>query len=176
MPASARCSRYVVDAGASRLTFEASSSLHPVRGQSARLTGYVEALWNGDGTLASDPPPAMRVELQVESLSSGNALQNREMWKLIDSKRFPLIAADLRSLAPDAAQDAYAASGDITLAGRVRRYDGELRMQHDGARVTLDGDLAVDIRDFGIQPPRLLLLKVSPLVKVNLHLVAASAA
>ena len=38
----------------------------------------------------------MHVEFKVESLRTGNDLQDREMWKLIDSKRFPRIAGDLR--------------------------------------------------------------------------------
>jgi hypothetical protein len=175
MPLSGQCSRYDVVTSASRLSFEVSSTLHPVRGQSARVSGTVSVAWNDDGTLAVDPPPAMRVGLNVESLSSGNALQDREMWKLIDSKRFPVIAAELRDIAPGAAPGAYSASGDITLAGRVRRYAGNLTVRHDGEQAIVDGDLLIDITDYGLQPPRLLLFKVSPQVKVNLHLVAASA-
>jgi polyisoprenoid-binding protein YceI len=176
MPLSGQCSRYAVDTGASQLSFEASSTLHPVRGQSTAVRGTVSAAWNDHGTLASDPAPTMRVELNVESLSSGNALQDREMWKLIDSKRFPIIAAELRDIAPGTPSGTYAASGDITLAGRVRRYSGSLTVLHDGDRVTVDGTLTLDITDYGLQPPRLLMFKVSPQVRVNLHLVAASAA
>ena|ERR1700722_3535400 len=176
MPLSAQCSPYAVDSGASRLSFEASSTLHPVRGQSTAVSGTVNAAWNDDGTLATDPAPAMRVQLNVESLSSGNAMQDREMWKLIDSKRFPIIAAELRDIAPGTPPGTYTASGDITLAGRVRRYSGSLTVQHDGDQTTVDGALTLDITDYGLQPPRLLMFKVSPQVRVNLHLVAARAA
>jgi polyisoprenoid-binding protein YceI len=175
MPVSDQCSRYAVLPAQSKLTFEANSSIHPVHGQGSELGGYVAAAWDADGSFASDPPPAMRVELRVERLRSGNAIQDREMWKLIDSRRFPLIAADLREVHSSGEPGRYRASGDITLAGRVRRYEGELSVKHDGDRVTVDGDLIVDIRDFGIQPPRFLMLKVEPKVKVSLHLVAQSA-
>ena len=41
-----------------------------------------------------------------------------------------------------------------------------------GDGLTIDGDVAVDIRDFGLKPPNLLLVKVDPVVQVRLHLVA----
>jgi len=46
----------------------------------------------------------------------------------------------------------------------------------DGDRVTIDGELDVDIRDFGLKPPNLLIVKVEPVVHVRLHLAADKAA
>ena len=60
----------------------------------------------------------------------------------------------------------------MTLAGRVRSYDGELVFGLDPGGLVVDGDLVVDIRDFGLTPPSLLILRVDPVVKVHLHLVA----
>jgi|HubBroStandDraft_1064217.scaffolds.fasta_scaffold183062_3 hypothetical protein len=169
------CSRYAVDPATSTLTFEAKSTLHAVRGRTDQLSGYVDAAWESDGSLALDPAPHMHVEFSVERLRSGNGLQDREMWRLIDSSRFPLIVADLRGLQPAARPGDYEGSGDITLAGRSRRYSGTLSVSrsHDGSSLTVDGSLTVDIRDFGLRPPNLLLVKVDPLVAVRLHLVAA---
>lgn len=153
------------------MEFEASSTLHPVQGKATNLVGYLEANF-ADGTLALDPPPKMHVEFQVERLRSGNSLQDREMWKLIDSRRFPLIAADLRDIKPNGTPGSYSASGDITLAGRQRRYDGALSVTPNGEGVAVEGELVLDIRDFGLQPPRLLMVKVQPEVTVRLRLVA----
>jgi hypothetical protein len=116
----------------------------------------------------------MHLEVPVEQFKSGNAMQDREMWKLIDSRRFPTVAADLRSLESAGAADHYKAAGDVTLAGRQRRYDGNLMVTRDGDTLRVEGDLVVDIRDFGLQPPRFLMLKVDPQVKVHLRLVAAA--
>jgi hypothetical protein len=171
MPHEPRYERFVVSADSS-LTFFATSTLFPVYGRATELTGHVEGVWGADGTLVTEPPPRMHVELKVESLRTGNELQDREMWKLIDSKRFPKIAADLRELSASALPGRYTAAGHVTLAGLARRYEGELTPERDGARVTVVGDLSVDVRDFGLKPMNLLVLSVAPLVRVHLHLVA----
>ncbi len=144
-----------------------------MHGSASHVSGYVDAAFSGDA-LETDPPPKMHVELPVEQLRSGNALQDREMWKLIDSRRFPTIAADLRSVEKDGVPGRYKASGDITLSGRQRRYEGTLTVALDGARLRVEGELTVDIRDFGLHPPRFLMFKVEPEVHVRLRLVAAA--
>jgi hypothetical protein len=165
--------RYAVSEPGSKLDFEAKSSLHPVHGSAANVSGYVDAEFSGDA-LTTEPPPKMHVELPVEQLRSGNALQDREMWKLIDSRRFPTIAADLRSLESAGADGHYKASGDITFAGRQRRYEGNLTVARDGETLRVEGELRLDIRDFGLQPPRFLMFRVEPEVNIRLRLLAAT--
>jgi hypothetical protein len=55
----------------------------------------------------------------------------------------------------------------------ARAYESEFRLERDGKRVILDGELQIDVRDFGLKPINLLVLSVAPLVRVKLHLVAA---
>ncbi len=167
--------RYAVSPSESSLTFEARSTLHGVHGKASDLTGFVRVAWNPDRTLAADPAPQMHVAFPFEQLRSGNALQDREMHKLVDVKRFPRVAADLRELHPEGAAGRYKASGDITLAGRSRKYEGEVAIAGDDERLVLDGELEVDIRDFGLKAPNLLIVKVEPVVKVRLRLVARKA-
>lgn len=167
--------RYVVSPRDSTLSFEARSTLHGVHGKAAGLDGFVEASWDEANVFALEPPPKMHVEFPVDQMRSGNAVQDREMWKIIDSKRFPRISADLRDVRPAAASGRYVAAGDVTLSGRSRRYEGEFALSHGGDRLTIDGELSVDIRDFGLKPPNLLIVKVEPVVRVRLHLVATKA-
>ena len=168
--------RYGLTPSDSSVEFEARSTLHVMHGKAIGLSGSIDVSWNADGTIAAQPSPKMHVDLPVEQLRSGNGMLDREMWKLIDSKRFPRVAADLRTLELTAAPSRYAASGDITLAGRSRRYNGEFTVTHDEARITIEGELNVDIRDFGLKPPNLVIVKVDPGVKVRVRLVAARAA
>jgi hypothetical protein len=165
--------RFEVLSADSSLTFFAMSSVQSVYGKTAELSGFIEAAWNADGTLVLNPSPRMHVEFQVESLRTGNELQDRGMWNLIESKRFPKVAADLRDAKPGAARGRYTASGQVTLAGLARGYEGEFALERDGNRVIVDGDINVDVRDFGLKPMNLLVLNVAPLVKVRLHLVTA---
>ena len=177
VPAAAtNATHYSVSTQDSWLTFEARSTLHGVHGKASGLSGLVELLWNGDGSIAADPPPKMHVEFPVEQLSSGNRMQDREMWKVIDSTRFPRITADLRSLQPSAGMRRYVAGGDVTVAGRTRHYDGDIAIAESGDRLMIEGDLTLDIRDFGLTPPKLLIVSVDPVVKIHLHLVAKKAA
>jgi hypothetical protein len=167
--------RYDVVASDSSLTFFAMSSAQAAYGKTTDLDGFIDAAWNADGSLAPEPSPRMHLEFKVESLRTGNDLQDREMWKLIDSKRFPKIAGDLREFSPGPVRGRYVAAGQITLAGLARRYEGEFRLQRDGRRVTLDGELSIDVRDFGLKPINLLVLSVAPQVRVRLHLVTTRA-
>jgi hypothetical protein len=174
MPESRACNRYVVAGGESVLSFTAATTLHELKGRATDLSGFVEACLEPDGSLAAAPAPLMHVEFPVERLRSGNDLQDREMWRLIDSKRFPRIAADLRGLQQTPGTGTYTADGEVTLAGRTRRYGGSITVSSDPKRIVLDGDLVIDVRDFGLRPPQLLFLKVEPSVRVRLHLVAAA--
>ena len=118
----------------------------------------------------------MHVEFPIDQVASGNAIQDREMRKLVDAARFPKVAADLRSLELLSPPNRYKASGEITFAGRARGYDGEVTIAGDSERVTIDGELPVDIRDFGLKPPSLVILKVDPVLRIRLRLVARKAA
>ncbi len=158
------------------MEFEASATLHGMRARASQLSGYVEADLKSDGTIVTQPPPAMHVEFGVEQLRSGNALADREIWKLIDSKRFPKILADLRDVEPLPARGRYRAQGDITLSGRSRKYGGDLSIAAADGRLTIDGNLTLDIRDFGLKPPKLLMMKVDPILRATLHVVAESRA
>ncbi len=176
-PASAaNAARYSVSSSESWLTFETRSTLHGVHGKASDLSGSVEAAWGRGGNIAAEPAPKIHLEFPVEQLRSGNSVQDREMWKVIDSKRFPRIAADLRWLQQGPSLGRYAAGGDITMSGRSRGYEGECAISGDGDFITIEGDLNVDIREFGLTPPKLLIIKVDPIVKVHLHFVARKSA
>ncbi len=158
------------------MKFEARSTLHNVVGRVAPFGGAAVLGWNADGTVAEDPAPAIRVEFPVDQMRSGNKLRDREMYKLVDSARFPKIFADLLSLDPPSPTGRYLATGEITFVGRKRVYSGELEITRDADAVEIDGELAVDLRDFGVAPPKFLLIKVDPLLQVHVHLVVRKAA
>ena len=171
----APAARYEVSSPESSLVVDARSTLHNVKATTSDLSGYVVAAWNADGSLAPAPPAVMHVEFPVDSVRSGNGIQDREMRKLVDSARFPKVAGDLRSV-EHISPGRYKASGEITLAGRARTYGGEFSIVKDGDSLTVEGELGVDIRDFGLKPPNLLILKVDPVVRIRVRLVARKAA
>lgn len=175
MRAPAKSERFNILSADSSLTFYATTASQSAYGKSRELNGYIEAAWGADGALLCVPEPQIHVEFSVETLRTGNDLQDREMWKLIDSKRFPKIAGDLQRFDGELRRGRYFGSGRITLAGLSRVYEGEFGLDRDARRTILDGELQIDVRDFGLKPVKLLVLGIVPLVRVRLHVVAAKA-
>jgi len=167
--------RYAVSPSESSLRVDARSTLHDIRATGTGLSGFIDAAWNPDGSLALSSPPAMHVEFPIDHVRSGNSLQDREMLKMVDANRFPKVAADLRTAELLSPPNRYAATGDVTLVGRTRTYRGEFTIAGVGDTLTLDGELSVDIRDFGLKPPSLLILKVDPILRVRMRVVARKA-
>lgn len=168
--------RYAVSPAESTLTVDARTTLHAVRATASGLTGYITAAWDTGGSLTLAPAPVMHVEFPIDQVRSGNSLQDREMRKLVDANRFPKVSADLRSLELLSAPSRYKAHGEITLVGRSRNYGGEFTIVRDDESLIVDGELGVDIRDFGLKPPSLLMLKVDPSLRIRLRLVARKVA
>ena len=67
----------------------------------------------------------------------------------------------------------YIVEGDLTFRGTSRSYEDEMTVQLlDDRTVSMAGQSVFDIRDFGMDPPRILMLKVQPEVTVRVELVA----
>ena len=64
----------------------------------------------------------------------------------------------------------YRVSGDVTFRGVLRHYQDLMTMEMiDERTISLTGSSRFDIRDFGMQPPKVLVLKVEPEVDVKVR-------
>lgn len=169
--------RYVVDSSRSVVWFEGRSSLHPIRAETNQVTGWLDVAVTSDGNLDLSTPPAGGIEVAVGGLSSGNPLYDAEIRRRADARRYPVITAALAALVAGAAGGAagrFTAAGTVTYRGADRPVSGELQFSFpDGASVRIEGSHIFDMRDFGLDPPRILMLKVSPSLEVGMTLVAA---
>jgi hypothetical protein len=148
------------------------TNVHGAHAEADGLEGYLEAELTG-GRLDLATPPRARLELAVGRLRSDNPLFERELQRRVDARRHPAIVGELRSLRELDPAGAYEAEGDLTFHGVTRRVRGELRLQADGDDdLQLEGAQVFDIRDFGIEPPRLLVLRADPEVRVRVRLAA----
>ncbi|MGA2520692.1 MAG: YceI family protein [Acidimicrobiales bacterium] len=167
--------RYAIDPGRSRVWIEARSSLHPVRSQSGGLEGFVEATVDQTGSFDLRSAPQGRLELAVSGLSSGNPLYDREMRRCIDSRHHPVISGDVRDVRPAGEPKRYVVDGDVTFAGATRPASDVMQLSvEEDATVILEGEHVFDIREFGIEPPRIMMLRVHPEVKVRVRIVAGA--
>ncbi len=151
--------------------------MHPIHSSSDGLEGWVELSPDGDGGLDPTVAPAGTLRLPVTRLSSGNRLEDRELHKRIEARQFPTIEGVLRAMEPDGASGAFRVQGDLTFRGVTRRCQDRMTMRVvDDRTVELAGSSTFDIRDFGMQPPRILMLKVEPEVVVRVEITATRSA
>lgn len=169
--------RYRIVPERSRVWIEARSSLHPIHSSADGLEGYVE-VDDGEGDeVALATPPAGTLSLPVERLSSGNPLEARELRKRIDASRFPTIDGVLTHVERVEGTNRYRVTGDVVFRGVSRECRDQLTLDAvDDATVRLEGRSTFDVRDFGMQPPRILMLRVEPEVEVRVEIVATRTA
>ncbi len=156
----------------SRVWIDARSSLHPIRTSTTGLSGWVDVTLV-DGVVDLSAPARGHLELRVDLLRSGNPLEDRELRRRINARRFPTIEGDMRSMGNGLGAGRYLVDGDLTFLGATRRYQEEMTLAvADERTITLAGAATFDVRDFGMEPPRILMLKVEPEVVVRVELVA----
>jgi polyisoprenoid-binding protein YceI len=165
--------RYRIVPEQSRVWIEARSSLHPIHSTTDGLEGFIELEAAGDGRVDLTKPPAGKLSLPVTRLSSGNRLEDRELHKRIDARRYPTIDGMLTSMERVDGDGRYRVSGDLAFRGVSRPCQDEMSVEVvDDRTVRLEGQSTFDIRDFGMEPPRILMLRVEPDVVVRVEIVA----
>ena len=109
-----------------------------------------------------------------QALRAAVDLQERFVEETIADPSIPLgvgVGLDVGEAVP--VDDGYRMRGEVVMRGRTCTVEGLAGVSVDSGReLRLHGSLRLDIRDFGIQPPRLLLLRVHPEVDVVLDFVA----
>jgi hypothetical protein len=167
-------SRYLIVPESSQVWIDAHSVLHPINTWTDGLEGHLDVVVR-DGRLDLGVPPAGRLSLDVERLSSGNRFEDRELHRRLDARRFPTIDGVLAGMEPTG-DGRYDVSGTITFRGVTRTYKDAMQVEvTDGDTIRLGGRARFDIRDFGLEPPRLLFVRVEPEVDVRVEIVARRA-
>jgi hypothetical protein len=155
----------------SAVLVRARSNVGPIEFGMVGLAGYVEATVD-DGTVLLDGTPAAHLELQVGELRSGNQLYDAELLRRIHARRFPAAVIDLSTALPGSALH-YQLIGELTFHGLQRTVEGTVKATIDDRGIlTVDGDHVFDIRDFDIAVPSMVMLKIFPDVRVELHVEA----
>ena len=160
----------------SRLLAEARSSLHPIRGDFAGVVGDIE-VETAQGRLDLRVPPKARVELDVGSLKTGNMLYDRELERRLEVRKYPQVRAVVLEVKTLGAAGRYHVRGSLAFHGRTQSVEGEVsvRILDDGATLEVEGEKTLDMRDFGLEPPEILMLRVYPEVRVWGRIVAQRA-
>ena len=86
---------------------------------------------------------------------------------------FPTIEGALTAIKGDpGAANRFLVTGDVTFRGVTRPHTDVMEIALADGRLTLLGRSRFDIREFGMDPPRILMLSVDPVVEVTIQVVA----
>jgi polyisoprenoid-binding protein YceI len=154
---------------------DARSNVHPIHSETDGLQGFIELTLDPEGGIDLSVKPTGTLSLAVSLLSSGNRMEDREMQKRIEARRYPTIEGTLDSVAAEGTPGNYRVSGDVSFRGVSRPHEDLMQIRSvDAHTVQLDGASSFNIKDFGMDPPRVLLLRVDPEVKVRVELVGVA--
>ena len=117
-----------------------------------------------------DQRVAGQLELSVERLTSGNQLYDRELRRRIDAKRYPIIRGQVTHVVANGAHPYYLVVGDVSFHGKTRSFEHEMQITCADESVELSGDYVFDIREFGMKPPSMLMVRVYPEISVRVEI------
>ena len=145
----------------------ARSTLHPIVRRAA-VSGFIDATVV-DGVIDTGRPVRGRLELVLTDFRADD-IYDSEIERRLDVQRHPVVVAELLEATAQDGNGHYRMAGELSLHGRTQRLDGDALVRCDAAMLSLEGSLTLDVRSFGLQPPKFLLLRVQPQVQVTLHL------
>jgi polyisoprenoid-binding protein YceI len=175
-PAGTEAKRWATVAGKSQVSFDASFPL----GDFAGRAGDVAGEFRGDpADLRQGVTGALRVK--VTALHTGVDGRDRDMWRALSAERYPEIRFSVQRVeasfpsVADRSDMLLTISGLMQISGVERSVvvPGRVRLQDN--RLWVRGETRLQMRDFGIDPPRRFFLRVSDSVLVSFDLLLAPA-
>lgn len=165
--------KYRIVPGSSRVWVDAKSSVHAIKAEGDGLEGHVDLEPDESGAADSTRPTAGQLTFHVSRLSTGKGLEDREIQRLVDSRRYPTIEGSMASSKALDGNGAYRVAGDISCRGTTHRVEDQMQVDFvDDRTVRLTGQSRFDIRDYGMKPPKILMMRVEPYVDVRVEIVA----
>ena len=159
----------------SALIVNVRSNVGPIEFGALGLTGVITMSWSNP--LRIDPLSA-KVELQVNTLTSGNALYDAELLRRVNARVFPTATVALEgwealdTRKPRGPDCRFRVHGPVTFHGVTRSLGGVVSVTAGDDQLMVRGDEAFDIRDFTVMTPTMLILKIYPDVRVYLQVEA----
>jgi len=155
---------------------EARSSVGRISFGSTSLTGGIEAPVV-DGAVDTAGLTSARVVIPVTSLVSDNAMYDNELRARLNAQRYPDIVGELTDVR-DLGSGRVALSGELTVRGDRRTQHGTATITSgdtDHVSVTVEGTAVIDMRDYDIKVPKVLMLRIYPEVNLRFRITAKRA-
>ncbi len=156
-------------AAGTTVTVRARSSIHDTVTRWDKVSGTVEAdpgALDGGGTTAT-------FTVDMAAFDAGDWLKNRKLKKDLAADRYPTAVFELREVTGvTQTGDAF----EATAAGVIRYRDREVAVEIKGTgsmtagAIEAKGAFDLDIRGFGMEPPKVLMFKMEPEVTIEVTL------
>jgi polyisoprenoid-binding protein YceI len=165
--------QFRLEAAESRIWFDADARLHSFRGETQQLTGRF--------TLQRTSPPQVadaRVTIEAASLDTGHPERNADMRRdFLEVERFPIIEFRVDELLTPQPVTSLVSwdlvlQGKLTVHGVTRDVMVPTTVSIADERVTAQGRIHLDMRDYNIRVPRLFLIPMKSEVLVGFEVVA----
>jgi polyisoprenoid-binding protein YceI len=158
--------------GRSAVLVKARSNVGPISFATSEVHGEISGDVDGAIIDAGSPVKA-QLTVSLRSLTSGNTLYDTELKRRIDARRFPDAVLELERTVKAAETGRYDLEGRIELHDVVRILAGSVVAEpvRDGLLV-VRGTQTLDIREFSLEVPTTLALKIYPEVVIEMHLEA----
>lgn len=164
---------FEVQPGRSAVLVKARSNVGPISFATSHVRGEISAKLEGK-TIDLDSPITAELTVSLRELTSGNSLYDTELKRRIDARRYPEATLHLeRATRTTTESNRFELSGRIELHAVVRPLHGVVtveRLERD--KMAIRGQQTLDIREFELDVPTMLALKIFPEVSVEMHLEA----
>jgi polyisoprenoid-binding protein YceI len=141
-------SAYVLDRSNSRVTFRGRAFIQQIFGRSEELAGRVVMSGGDVRSLRGD------VRFNVASIATDPAVAADELLKLFGGDRHPTITFQVDSIERGGEVGPWKVHGRLTMNGVTRAVAFSGQANVTGRQVVASGTTLVDVRDWGIRPPR----------------------
>ncbi len=161
-----------VQPGRSAVLVKARSNVGPISFATSQVRGVISAEVEGKA-IDLDAPVTAELTVSLRELTSGNSLYDTELKRRIDARRHPEAVLRLEQVAQAAATNQFELTGTIEFHAVLRPMRGLIsveRLERD--MMVIRGQQALDIREFDLDVPTTLALKIYPEVSVEMHVEA----
>ncbi len=158
-------SEFVLDPGASHVTFRGRALAVEIVGRSTDLTGAIALVPNNPRIVQG------QVRFAVASLETEPPANKAEVEKVFGGADHPEVTFVVDSTTFDNAADRWLLHGQLVMRGVSRPVDFLGTARRIGQRILAHGEARVDIRDWGISPPEWLLglVRMDAMVTLGFH-------
>ncbi len=184
MPARSRGSAaqtvFAVVPGRSAVLLKARSNVGPIAFATSEARGEIECTFDGSRIVVDPEGPQVRgtLAISLRALTSGNPLYDTELARRIDGRRHPDARVELERVAPGTGAGRYLAAGRVEIHDVSRPIEGSITVEVHGVGsaggpvLVARGQHVLDIREFGLEVPATLALKIRPEISLELYLEA----